>query len=84
MDNDDLNQNRDVENLGDLTDDSQSAEDSQEAGRGNAQEEEATKRYTLDLPKSLHKWLKKQAVIEERSMKVMTIEALRQYRQDRE
>jgi predicted GNAT superfamily acetyltransferase len=43
-------------------------------------EEEATKRYTLDLPRSLHKQLKKQAVIEEeRSMKEITIEALQDY-----
>ena len=42
--------------------------------------EEATKRYTLDLPQSLHKRLKKQAVIEEeRSMKEITIEALEDY-----
>jgi predicted GNAT superfamily acetyltransferase len=41
---------------------------------------EPTKRYTLDLPQSLHKRLKKQAVIEEeRSMKEITIEALEDY-----
>lgn len=44
------------------------------------EEEEATVRYTLDLPKSLHKHLKKQAIIEEeRSMKEITIEALEDY-----
>ena len=72
MDSDDLNQNRDLESLSDLS--------------GNDEpDDEPTKRYTLDLPQSLHKWLKKQAVIEEeRSMKEITIEALREYKQSRE
>ncbi|MCS4139581.1 hypothetical protein GGQ13_003036 [Salinibacter ruber] len=72
MDSDDLNQNRNKETLSDLTE-------------GSGEENEPTKRYTLDLPQSLHKWLKKQAVIEEeRSMKEITIEALREYKQSRE
>jgi hypothetical protein len=42
--------------------------------------EEATVRYTLDLPKSLHKRLKQQALIEEeRSMKEVTTEAIEDY-----
>lgn len=66
---DDLNQNR-GDTLEDLT-------------GGEEEQEEATKRYTLDLPKSLHKWLKQQAIIEEeRSMKEITIEALEQYREE--
>jgi hypothetical protein len=72
MDSDDLNQNRDPESLCDLS-------------ASDEPDDEPTKRYTLDLPQSLHKWLKKQAVIEEeRSMKEITIEALREYRQSRE
>ncbi len=43
-------------------------------------EEEPTKRYTLDLPKSLHKRLKQHALIEEeRSMKDVTTEAIEDY-----
>jgi hypothetical protein len=42
--------------------------------------EEATVRYTLDLPKSLHKRLKQHALIEEeRSMKEVTTEAIEDY-----
>jgi hypothetical protein len=42
--------------------------------------EEATVRYTLDLPKSLHKRLKQHALIEEeRSMKDVTTEAIEDY-----
>jgi hypothetical protein len=41
---------------------------------------EATVRYTLDLPKSLHKRLKQHALIEEeRSMKEVTTEAIEDY-----
>jgi hypothetical protein len=72
MDSDDLDKNRNPESLSDLSD-------------GSGQEEEPTKRFTLDLPQSLHKWLKKQAIIEEeRSMKEITIEALREYKQSLE
>ncbi len=72
MDSDDLNQNRDPESLSDLS-------------GSDEPDDEPTKRYTLDLPQSLHKWLKKQAVIEEeRSMKEITIEALREYKQSLE
>lgn len=71
MNSDDLNQSR-GETLSDL------AEDDEEEG-------EPTKRYTLDLPQSLHKWLKQQAIIEEeRSMKEITIEALRKYKREHE
>ena len=42
--------------------------------------EEATVRYTLDLPKSLHKRLKQHALIEEeRSMREVTTEAIEDY-----
>ena len=42
--------------------------------------DEATVRYTLDLPKGLHKRLKQQALIEEeRSMKEVTTEAIEDY-----
>lgn len=42
--------------------------------------EEDTVRYTLDLPKSLHKRLKQHALIEEeRSMKAVTTEAIKDY-----
>lgn len=42
--------------------------------------EEATVRYTLDLPKSIHKRLKQHALIEEeRSMKEVTTEAIEDY-----
>ncbi|WP_263788947.1 hypothetical protein [Salinibacter grassmerensis] len=42
--------------------------------------EEATVRYTLDLAKSLHKRLKRQALMEEeRSMKAVTTEAIEDY-----
>lgn len=42
--------------------------------------DEATVRYTLDLPKSLHKRLKQHALIEEeRSMKEVTTEAIEDY-----
>lgn len=42
--------------------------------------EEATVRYTLDLPKTLHKRLKQHALIEEeRSMKEVTTEAIEDY-----
>lgn len=72
MDSDDLNQNRNAETLSDLS-------------GGKEEEEEATKRYTLDLPKSLHKWLKQQAIIEEeRSMKEITIDALLEYKEKHE
>jgi hypothetical protein len=65
---DDLNQNR-GDTLEDLT-------------GGEEEREEATVRYTLDLPKSLHKRLKSHALIEEeRSMKDVTIEAVRDYLQ---
>jgi hypothetical protein len=48
-------------------------------------EDEPTVRYTLDLPKSLHKWLKAQAILEEdRSMKEVTIDALENYRRKHE
>lgn len=75
MDNDDLNRNRNKETLSDLTD------SEEEPQKGEGSEEEPTQRYTLDLPKSLHKWLKQQALIEEeRSMREITIEALREYK----
>lgn len=75
MDNDDLNRNRDAETLGDLT----GTEEEPKEAEGDAGG--VTQRYTLDLPKSLHKWLKKQALIEEeRSMREITIEALREYK----
>ena len=42
--------------------------------------DEATVRYTLDLPKGLHKRLKQHALIEEeRSMKEVTTEAIEDY-----
>ena len=42
--------------------------------------DEATVRYTLDLPKSLHKRLKQHALIEEeRSMREVTTEAIEDY-----
>jgi len=68
---DDLNQNR-GDTLGDLT-------------GGEEEREEATVRYTLDLPKSLHKRLKQHALIEEeRSMKDVTTEAIEDYLRKRE
>lgn len=79
MDNDDLNRNRNKETLSDLTD---GEEDPKQDEGGK---DEPTQRYTLDLPKSLHKWLKQQALIEEeRSMREITIEALREYKEDHE
>jgi hypothetical protein len=75
MDNDDLNRNRNAESLSDLTGDEEEPQEDQGG------EDEPTQRYTLDLPKSLHKWLKQQALIEEeRSMREITIEALREYK----
>ena len=45
-------------------------------------EDEPTQRYTLDLPKSLHRWLKDQALlVEDRSMREVTIAALEEYRE---
>ena len=74
MDSDDLNQNRNPEKLGELTGDSEPTEETEKR-------DEPTKRYTLDMPKSLHKWLKKRALIdEERPMREVTIEALRAYK----
>ncbi|MCS4054069.1 hypothetical protein [Salinibacter ruber] len=79
MDNDDLNRNRNAENLSDLT----GGEEEPQQGEGG--DDEPTKRYTLDLPQSLHKWLKKQAIVEEeRSMKEITIDALQEYRRKHE
>ena len=67
---DDLNQNRSGETLDSMADDP---------------EDEPTQRYTLDIPRSLHRWLKQQAIIEEeRSMKEVTIEALQDYRRKHE
>jgi len=75
MDNDDLNRNRNKETLRDLTG------NEEEPQKNEGDDEGATQRYTLDLPKSLHKWLKQQALIEEeRSMREITIEALREYK----
>jgi len=75
MDSDDLNRNRNKETLSDLTGDEETEQEGEREG------EEPTQRYTLDLPKSLHKWLKQQALIEEeRSMREITIEALREYK----
>lgn len=66
FDTDDLNLNRSGDTLESMTDEP---------------EDEPTQRYTLDIPKSLHKWLKQQAILEEeRSMKEITIEALEDYR----
>lgn len=43
-------------------------------------ENEATVRYTIDFPKSLHTAIKKQATIDEdRSMKALIIDAVDQY-----
>mgnify|MGYP006289645333 CR=1 FL=1 len=75
MDSDDLNQNRNPETLSDLTGGDEPSEQ-QEGYEG-----EPTKRYTLDLPKSLHKWLKQRAVVEEeRPMREIIIEALQAYK----
>ena len=50
--------------------------------RNDESQEEPTQRYTLDIPRSLHKWLKKHAILEEeRSMKDVTIDALKEYRE---
>jgi hypothetical protein len=61
---DDLNQNRGGR-LEDMADD---------------QEDEPTKRYTVDLPKSLHEWLEEYAFYNADSMKEVLIEALEEYR----
>lgn len=44
-------------------------------------EDEPTKRYTVDLPKSLHDWLNDYAHFNADSMKEVLVEALQEYRQ---
>ena len=64
IDSDDLNQNRGGDRLEDMADD----------------EEEMTKRYTVDLPKSLHEWLEEYALYNADSMKEVLVEALQENR----
>ncbi len=45
-----------------------------------SEDDEPTKRYTVDLPQSLHEWLEEYAFYNADSMKEVLVDALQEYR----